>query len=66
MPAQGPYRFIKYLGESKRTAIIENLETGHRLECSSAHLIPYFGQLGNIEVADDEVVGTRPAKHRRD
>ena len=57
---------MRYLSATKRTAIIKNLDTGGRLECSTAHLLTYSGKLGKVELAADEVVGTRPAKRRRD
>jgi hypothetical protein len=28
LPAQGPYRFIRYSNKQKRTAVIQNPETG--------------------------------------
>ena len=65
LPAQGHYRFLKYLTSAKRTAIIQNPETGNRIECSTAHLLPYHGQLGDIDIAEDETVGTRPHKKRQ-
>lgn len=65
LPAQGPYRFIRYISKAKRTAIIQNPETGTRIECTIAHLVPYYGVITEVEVAEDEVIGTRPINRKR-
>ena len=65
LPAQGPYRFVKYNTKSKLTATIENPDTGKRDECSTAHLLPYYGKLGEVTIDDSEVIGARRRKKRR-
>lgn len=65
MPAQGPYRFLRYKSKGKKTAVIVNPRTGAKVDCTTAHLQPYYGKLGEVEIAADEVVGTRPTKRRK-
>ena len=42
-PAQGPYRFVRYATSKELTAIVDNPESGKRIEVASSHLAPYFG-----------------------
>ena len=65
LPAQEPYRFVKYISKAKRTAVIQNPETGTRIECTIAHLLPYYGVVTEVELAEDEVIGTRPVRKRK-
>lgn len=38
LPAQGPYRFLRYKSKSAKTAVIQNPRTGTLIDCSSAHI----------------------------
>lgn len=55
LPAQGPYRFVRYRGEKKLTCEVDNPQTGRRIQVSSTHLLPYAGEIGRLDSPSEDI-----------